>query len=297
MRTIFFSEVKKNYLAFLMILPAFLFLLTFVVHSLFWAFRLSFYEVSLLNLAAKKFILFENYKEFFQDPVFFTSFKASFYFVVGSCSLQLIFGLLIAILVNQKWVRGKTLFSLVFMIPWISSVVVVAYSWMFMYDPRVSLFNIFLRRLGLSPPPWLADTGWAMPSVIISDIWWGTSLTFLIQSSGIQSIPPSLHEVALVDGASWRQQHLYITLPLLKPFILLNLILITVYTFNNFGVILILTNGGPLHVTEIFSLFTYHKAFTYNKVGYASSLTVLMFGINLCLVAMYIRMFRGRGSK
>jgi multiple sugar transport system permease protein len=294
------SRIREATSGYLLILPAVLLLFSFMVYPLFESIYMSLHKVNLASLGQQTFIGLSNYVKIFtyKGPSLFSQvLPATFYFVGGSVLGQLFFGLAVALLVNQQWLKGKGIFRGIFILPWVTSSIVIAISWRFMFDPRLGVLNYLLHQLGMEmPPSWLNDLDWVMPCLIIANVWHGTAFSFTLQTAGLQSISNQLYEAATVDGASSWQQFRYITLPLIFPFIMLNLILISMYTINFFDLIYAMTNGGPLYKTEVISVFMYHQAFEYGHMGLGAAIAVLILLINVVLTFFYMRLNRKRGE-
>lgn len=294
------SRIREATSGYLLILPAVLLLFSFMVYPLFESIYMSLHKVNLASLGQQTFIGLSNYVKIFtyKGPSLFSQvLPATFYFVGGSVLGQLFFGLAVALLVNQRWLKGKGIFRGIFILPWVTSSIVIAISWRFMFDPRLGVLNYLLHQLGMEmPPSWLNDLDWVMPCLIIANVWHGTAFSFTLQTAGLQSISNQLYEAATVDGASSWQQFRYITLPLIFPFIMLNLILISMYTINFFDLIYAMTNGGPLYKTEVISVFMYHQAFEYGHMGLGAAIAVLILLINVVLTFFYMRLNRKQGE-
>lgn len=159
-----------------------------------------------------------------------------------------------------------------------------------MYEPRVGVVNLLLKKIGISNvPQWLNSLTWVMPAVIIANVWQGTAFSFIMQTAGLQSIPEEVYEAAKVDGASGWQQFVYITFPLMKPFVMINTILTSMSTVNFFGLIMVMTGGGPMYKTEVISMYMYNQAFKFGYIGVGSAVAVLILLLNLILTLVYMR--------
>lgn len=292
------ARIRKVTSGYLLILPAVLLLFSFLVYPLLHSIYMSLQKVSLASLGRQTFVGLTNYVKVFtyKGPGFFTQvLPTTFYFVAGSIVGQLFFGLAMALLVNQRWVKGKEIFRAIFILPWVTSSIVIAISWRFMYEPRLGILNYLLYELGMKMPPgWLNDLQWVMPCLIIANVWHGTAFSFTLQTAGLHSISYELYEAATVDGANKWQLFHYITLPLIRPFIMLNLILISMYTVNFFDLIYAMTNGGPLYKTEVIAVFMYHQAFEYGHMGVGAAIAVVILLINVVLTLLYMRLNRKR---
>ncbi|MFQ6072291.1 MAG: carbohydrate ABC transporter permease, partial [Methanosarcinales archaeon] len=257
-----------------------------------WNLYVAIHDVKLINiLKSWNFVGFNNFIDLFHDTYFFESLKVSLFFVGGSVTFQLIVGLLLALLINQK-IRGAKTFRVIFIIPWILSAVIVGFSWRWMYHDLFGLINYSLNMIGLQPIGWLTNPNIAIWSIVITDSWYGTPFTMLFLGAALMSIPDELYEAAAVDGASKWQSFRYITLPHLKPFIAINLILITMWTVNIFELHLVMTGGGPLYSTTTTSLYMYRKAFEFGHISIGACLGFILFGINMIAAYFYVKSMR-----
>ncbi|WP_136689182.1 carbohydrate ABC transporter permease [Halorhabdus amylolytica] len=283
-------------LPYIMIAPVFIIVVGLMLYPAVWAFKLSLYDVPISNLDNQVFVGFQNYVEILMNSFFYKVMKNSVVFVSASVVGQVGIGVTLAVLLDRGWLddRLARFFRATYILPWATTAVIVGYSWQFLLNPRVGLVNQFLRALGwANPPPWLTSVQWAIVGLIIMNIWRGTPFSMIFQTSGLQSIQESFYEAARVGGASRLQTVRNVTLPLLRPFILMNLILVTLFTFNVFGMILVMTGGGPLDATNVLALHMYQTAFSLGNFGKASALAVLLFLFNLLTVAFYLRVFGG----
>jgi multiple sugar transport system permease protein len=286
------NSAKQRALPVSLLLPAFLLVIGIMLYPLFYAFQLSFLDVKLYDMANRTWIGLRNYVEVLTDPLFIKVMQNSAIFVGLSILGQVGFGFALASVLNRPGMRGRRVFRAIYILPWVASPLVMSYAWRFFYNPRIGLLNYVLGLVGISAPDWLGDLGVVMISMVIANIWRGTPFSFVLQTAGIQSIPYEVYDAAKVDGASGPQTLVYITLPLMKYFIIMNLIMVTMYTFNSFEAIMIMTGGGPLYATEVLSLHMYHTAFDYGLLGQGSALAVILFLVNLAFTVFYVRKFR-----
>lgn len=292
-------EAIDRRLPYLMVAPALLLVFGLMLYPALWAVKLSLYEVKIYNLDAQTFVGLANYVEILRNPFFWHVMWNSFVFVFASVLGQFGIGLVLALLLNRDWVPGRVtrFFRATYVLPWATTGVIVAYSWQFMFNPRLGLVNQFLRWLGwANPPAWIQSIEWAMVAVIIANIWRGAPFSLIFQTSGLQSIRESLYEAAEVGGASTLQTIRYVTIPQLRPFIMMNLVLITLFTFNVFDIIFVMTGGGPLEATEVLSLHMYETAFSVGEFGRASALAVILFVINVVMALTYIAVLGESGE-
>jgi len=226
--------------------------------------------------ATPKYIGFENYVYMFtQDPRFIDSVKTTLQFVAGYLPLSLIFGLGIAILMNQK-VPGILVFRGVYYLPAVTTGVAVSLLWMFVFNKQFGVLNAILSVFGIPRIGWLVDQNWVMVSFILMALW-GVGSTMIIYLAGLQSIPTELTESATIDGANTVQRFFNITLPLLTPTIFFNLITGLIAAFQTFENAYIMTGGGPNYRTYFFGLNIYLTSFRSLQFGYASTIAWILF--------------------
>ncbi|HOI99912.1 MAG TPA: sugar ABC transporter permease [Rectinema sp.] len=283
---------------FLFIAPVLILLLTFSLYPLLCTVYYSFFNISLASINKLKPAGWGNYIKLFTrtSPEFFSQIlPATFIYVAGSVIGQIGFGLILALLLNQKFLKGREIFRAIIILPWVVSSIIIAISWRFMYEPRLGIINHILLLLGInSPPTWLNDEKLVMPCLIVANIWHGMPFSFIIQTSGLQSISEDVIEAATVDGATGPQRLKYITLPLVRQFLVLNLILTSINTINSFDLIYAMTNGGPLYRTEVISVYMYHRAFNFGYLGEGSAISTIIFLINFVLTIFYMQINRNR---
>jgi ABC-type sugar transport system permease subunit len=289
--------ILKKFEPYLFLLPAIIILFLFLFFPLIWNIYISLHDVSILTIIKEwEFVGFENFNSIFEDPNFFNSLKVTIVFVFGTVLLQFGIGLLIAILLNQQ-IRASGLFRTLFIIPWTVSTVITGFSFKFLFDDNFGIINYGIEKLGLDSVQWFSDTALAIWIIIIANTWYGTPFTILFLTAGLLSINPTLYEAAIIDGATKFRRFVYITLPLLKPFILTNLILVTVWTINFFDLQLIMTNGGPLFSTTTMSLYMYKQAFEFGYFSEGAAVGILLIMMNIAVAFVYLRLFAGRNKK
>jgi multiple sugar transport system permease protein len=232
-----------------------------------------------------RFIGLENYRQLlFNDPFFWQVVRNGFIFTIGSVLLKLLVGLIMALVLNQPLVlRG--LWRGLLLMPWVAPTVVTALSWRWMLD-LTGVINLVLRDLGLMTTsiPWLAQYGTAMFSLILVNTWRGFPFFGITLLAGMQAIPQELYEAAEIDGASVWQRFRYITLPSLRTVILVVTILSTIWTFNDFSIVWLLTGGGPGHATDIFATYTYKLGFVTSRLGYGQTVSVILAPVLIAII-------------
>jgi multiple sugar transport system permease protein len=213
-----------------------------------------------------------NYVELFTaDPLFWTSLRVTFTYVVFSVPLQIIFGVALALLLNMQ-LRGMHLFRTLFYIPAVLSGVAIALMFMWVLQPDYGAVNSALALAGIEGPGWFWDPRWALPSVVLMSLWRAGATGGVIYLAGLQNISPHLYEAARVDGASAWHRFWRITLPLLTPTIFFQLVVGLIDAFRVFAEVYVITQGGPLQATFFYMLYLFQVGFQDFHMGYASAL-------------------------
>jgi multiple sugar transport system permease protein len=267
-------------LGYLLLAPAVIAIVLVVGYPVVDAIRLSFYH-SVLIEPGQRFIGFGNYSTLFHDPAFWQSARNTAVWTVSNLVLQLVIGTTLALLVNEK-LRARGLYRSVFLIPWIVPSVVAALIWRYMYDVNTGVINALLQKLGIihGYQDWLGQTSTAMPAVIAESVWKGTPFVMLLVLAALQAVPTDLYDAAAVDGATSWERFRYVVLPQIRPTLGLAAALTIVYTVNNFNAIWLMTQGGPLHDTDILFTYAYKLAFLTNfDFGLAAAASVVIFGV------------------
>jgi multiple sugar transport system permease protein len=234
------------------------------------------------------FVGLANYQQLFAgDPLFLQALRVTAVWVFAGVPLRLIVALIFAILLNQK-LMGIGFFRTVFYLPSVVSGVAVALLWMWVLQPQFGLLNYFLGLLGIPGPQWLSSPTWALPGFIVMSLW-STGATMIIFLAGLQGIPLDLYEAAAIDGAGRLREFWSITVPMITPVILFNLVIQIINSFQVFTQAFIMTNGGPVNATLFYVLLLYRVAFQYNQMGYASAMAWILFVIILVLTALVFR--------
>jgi multiple sugar transport system permease protein len=236
----------------------------------------SFHNYQILSPEDYKFVGFANYVRTVKDGDFWHSVIITLRFSLAAVSLELVLGLILALLLNRKNTASRHVYRTLMMLPIIMTPIAVAYMWRVVYAPSTGILNYLLSLLGISGPAWVADVNWALPSLIIVDVWQWTPFLALILLSGLMSLPQEPYEAAKVDGASVGQSFWFITLPLLRPIILVAVLIRLIDSFKLFDIVYAMTGGGPVRVTETFNFYIYTIAFRYLDIGYACTLTVTL---------------------
>ncbi len=238
-------------------------------------------------LTPPEFLGFQNYLTLIRDDVFWKSlYNTTFYFAIGLPS-QLISAFLIALLLNTK-IRGLAFYRAIVFIPTIVPTVVSAMVWRWIFNADVGLANAILLWFGVRGPAWLGSPSWAKPSLILMSLWLigGTVIIFL---ASLQDVPKEIYEAADIDGASPFRKTINITMPMISPVILFNLIIGIIYSFQYFTEAFIMTGGGPVRATTFYALYLYENAFRFFRMGYASAQAWILFLIVLGLSLIVLK--------
>jgi multiple sugar transport system permease protein len=277
---------------YLFLAPSFAILLVFLIFPLSWNIYIALHDVSLTTLLKDwEYVGPENFVTLFNDPNFYTSLKVTLMFVGGSVALQFGVGMLMAIVLNQQ-IRGSGVYRAILIIPWTISAVIAAFSFKFILDDNFGILNYTLNQMGIESVGWLSDPNVVIWSLVIANTWYGTPFTLLFLTAGLLSINPSLYEAARIDGASKMRSLFHITLPLVKPFMIINLILITMWSINLFDIQLIMTGGGPLFSSTTASLYMYRQAFEFGLLSKGAAAGIILILINLTVAIIYVKFLR-----
>ena len=277
-----------RYEPYLYLLPAISILCVFLLFPFVWNIYISTHGVSITTILKEwEFVWFDNYIQVLNDPNFHTSIKISIIFVGGSVAFQFLIGLIISSLLNQN-IRGKQILIALIMIPWITSGLIAAFSFKFIFDNSFGIINYILEYLGFSSIAWLSDPNMVVWSIVIANVWYGTPFTILFLTAGLLSINPAIYESAKVDGASKIKSYFYLTLPMIKSFIIIDIILITIWSINFFEIPLIMTGGNPLFASTPASLYMYRQAFEFGLLSKGSASGIILLSINIVVAIIYI---------
>jgi multiple sugar transport system permease protein len=281
----------ESRLAYLFLIPATVYLLAFMIYPIFNVILMSLYQT---NKMAKmlRFTGFTNYRDLFQQHEFWQIMLRSVYWTALAVAVKTGFGLAIALLLNVKFTGRKVARTLI-IIPWASSVPISSLLWTWVYHPEFGLLSHTLKVTGIwnNPPIWLGAPTSAFFSVIWVDIWIGIPFMTLVFLAGMQSISQDLYEAAEVDGANAFQRFIYITLPGIRDVLLIATLLSTLWTFNDFNTIYIITQGGPANSTHILITYIYEHTFHWLKWNYGAVMAVLTFIILSIIAWIYARLY------
>ena len=277
-----------RYEGYIFIAPLFFGIFAFILFPILVSFVMSFNVWDMVSPA--QFIGLRNYIQLFtRDMLFWTVLKNTFRYALLSIPPSIIFPLLLAVLVNRK-LPGIKIFRAAFFLPLVTSVVAVGFLWRWIYDSEFGLINYSLAQIGIQGPKWLTDPFWAMPAIVFTTVWQGLGYNMIIYLSGLQGIPVHLYEAATIDGATGPQKFLRITVPLLTPQTFFILVMSVIGGFQSFGLIYIMTGGGPMNSTNVYIYYLWQSAIGSAKMGYACAmgwiLTLIIFTITIVQVRL-----------
>lgn len=283
-----------NRFKYFMIAPTIIILGLVIIYPLVVTVNLSLHQVNILNMHAdtKPFIGLANFASMLTNVDFLHSVWRSFLFVFIVVSLEVILGMLLALMFQRDFV-GKNFFSTLLLCATMVTPIAISLMWRFMLNQEIGVINYLFQLLFHISPSWLGSTTLAFVSIIMIDIWWCTPFAFLIFMAGLSSLPAEPYEATKIDGATAWQAFRFVTLPLMKPIIVIVTLIRTMDALKSFDMIYGLTNGGPGTSTELISFFLYKYAFKRVDLGGGAAVSLIMLVIIACL--SYI-LFRNLGN-
>ncbi|PWD50829.1 transporter [Serinibacter arcticus] len=275
-----------------LVVPATLPILVFSIIPLVTGIYLGFTNSTLKRNPTNDFTGLENYQRLIGDTFFWESFRIGLIWAASVAVLTLLAALGLALLLNAD-LRLKGVTRVLALIPWAMPPVVVAIVWRLIYSPTAGPLNAGLGFFGIEGVNWLGDFSTALPAVIVVAVWSGIPQSTVLLLAGLQQVPTEQHEAAAVDGASALRRFWHITLPALRPVIFAITSLDFIWSFNSFGLVYVLTEGGPGGRTMLPMLFTYLEAFTNRNTGYAAAMgNVMVLAVVIVLSAYLFAQFR-----
>lgn len=278
--------------ALLFIAPAALGFVAFYLWPTIRGIYLSFTEFSLFG--APEFIGVENYTAIAQDALFWNSMKVTVWYVVLNIGFQTAIALGLAVLMHRLTTSG--LIRGAILLPYLIANVVVALLWFWMLDYQIGIVNTLMDWVGLSRIPFFGSEDWAIPTIAFVNVWRHMGYTALLIFAGLQTIPASVYEAAAVDGSSEWKTFWRITLPLLRPVLVLVLIVTVTGSFQVFDTVAVTTGGGPVNASRVIQVYIVERAFERSDFGYAAALSVVLFVILATVAWAQNRFLRGNES-
>ena len=270
------SMSKEAVAGIVFVLPAVIFICVFLVLPALLAFGYSFQQYNMLKPAQKVFIGLTNYIDVLKNPAFYKSLFNTVYFAAIVVPLQTIVALGLALLVNKKLKTSK-IARICFFSPVVTSMVVVAILWTFLYNKDSGLINSLLNSIGIQSQPFLLSEKQAMNSIIFMSIWQAAGYQMMIFLAGLQDVPEELYEAASLDGCNWWDKFKNVTLPCIKNVSSFVILITTIQAFKLFTQPYIMTGGGPNESTKTLAYMIYEQGFQYRNVGYSCAIAVIFF--------------------
>lgn len=269
------SRMQENIAGYLFVLPSFILLLIFTILPIIATLGLSMTDYQLLS--PLRFTGLDNWQRLAADTRAWTTFRNSLFITIGAVFFNNTLGFLLAVGVNRALPRGfKTALRTIYFFPYITTAASLAMVWGFMLTKDRGMINWMLGQIGIAPIGWLSDPSVVIWSVVIFDVWKSCGYLMVLYLAGLQGIPDSLYEAAMIDGADgWRQMR-YITLPLITPTAFFCLIISSIGAFQIFDNVFVLTGGGPGDASRTIVMYIYEMAFNRFEYGYAATVSVTL---------------------
>jgi multiple sugar transport system permease protein len=274
----------------ILIIPTFLFVTIFALYPIIYSFYLSFHSIILgLPGLGQKFVGLQNYVDLFRDNIALHAMLNTLIFVFVSTFCEIILGLVIALVIHRQY-KGRGAVRAAVLVPWAIPTVVASQMWRFLFNDHYGLVNFAFFGTNITHyRAWLADPFFAFCAIIVADIWKTSPFAALLILAGLQTIPNELYEAAKIDGANGWQRFTNITLPLIKPALLIALLFRTMDALRVFDLVFVMTQGGPADSTNVLQFYGYKKIFAEGLMGYGSTISVLVFLIMLIISIFYIK--------
>ncbi|WP_028611316.1 carbohydrate ABC transporter permease [Paenibacillus harenae] len=274
------AKFREQMAGYLFILPNMSGYLLFVFFPIVFSLFLVFVDWDYLKgFDGVRWVGFGNFQELGDDTKFLKSLVNNTIFTIVSVPVSMLLGLLLAVVLN-KYVYFKQLFRTMIFLPYVSSLVAVSIIWSIMYNAQEGPINGFLRSIGISNPPgWLSSPQYALFAIILMSVWVTIGYAMVIYLAGLQGISKDLYEAADIDGASKLRQLVQITVPMLTPTTFLIVITLVIWSFQVFGPVAVMTQGGPIDSTYVLAYHIYLLAFRFYKMGYAATVSWILFTV------------------
>jgi multiple sugar transport system permease protein len=282
---------NENVLGYLVIAPALLLLLVLVAYPFFIAIGLSVQD----KVVGKPgiFVGLKNFLTALESQIFRQTLQNSFVFTLSSVTLKVVLGMGLALLLNRS-IRGKKFFRGAILLPWVVPTALSTLAFLWIFDATYSIINWVLLRLGLIDQGilWLGKPHLAMLSVIIVNTWRGMPFFAISILAGLVSVPQELYEAAKTDGAGPLASFWHITLPMLKPVLLIVILFSTIFTFSDFNIVYVLTRGGPVNSTHLFATYAHQTGLVSARIGEGAAVSLFLFPILVLVIFFQLRLLR-----
>ncbi len=282
------SGFADRYMHIIFPLPALIIVLATMIYPLVYTFLLS-TRIYGTNLQKYTFVGTRHFGDVFQDERFINALGRTFYFAVLTVTVSIVVGMIMALIMNREF-WGAPVVRTLFLLPMVATPVATSLVWIMMFNPTLGVLNYFLRMLGLAPSLWVADPRWVIPTIVMVDVWHSAPFVMLILLAGIRSLPYEPFESAMIDGATRWQMFTKITLPLIRPALVVAMMFRTIDALKVFDLIWVMTAGGPGYDSETLYIYAYNNAFKYLNLGYGSAVIIVFTLIVTVVSVFWIRM-------
>ncbi len=286
-------RLRRTLTAYGFLLPNAVFFVAFLLFPVCYLFYLTFHNGGIITPA--RFVGLDNWRKLWGDHLIITAIKNTAYYCVIAIPSVFVIGMVLALCL-QKISRGGQVFRSIFYVPTLTPYAIAALIWLFMYQRDFGALNVARDRLfGLPPRNWLGDTGLVIPSIAMLEVWRGAGYWTLLFLAALLALPKELYQAATIDGANAWQRFVHITLPLMRPTFFFAVVMATIWNFQLFDSVSILTDGGPANASVTVVWYIYKAMFQFNdKTGFAAALSFLLLLLILVLTTIEIRLLRKR---
>lgn len=281
------AETRAGITYFLFALPVLLVILAVTFYPAIYNIYISFRNESLRN-SASQFVGLRNYVRLFQDKLVWQALGRTFVYLFFSVLFRVVLGLCLALLLKKpSKMNIVTRTSIV--LPWIMSEIMASSCWLWLLNHQTGLINAVLQALGFDRVGWLVYGNLAMGSITGVSVWKNLAYTYLLLFAALQQISTEIYEAAKIDGCNGLKALIHITLPLIRPTLLVVCVMVSISAFGQFSLPYSMTNGGPQRATQLIGLYMHEQAFTYNELSYGATIGVIIFVINIAMTLIYNR--------
>jgi multiple sugar transport system permease protein len=284
---------REGVLGYVLVLPALLVLTAFIGYPFLISLWLAVTDQS-VSTSVANFIGLDNFTDELRSQIFLQTARNSFVYTAVTVVIKLVLGIALAVLMNQSF-RLKNFARAALLLPWIVPTALSAIAWLWLFDATFSVFNWAIVRSGLADRGinWLGEGGWAMTAIIIANVWRGTPFFAITILAGLQTVERELLDAAAVDGAGPWQRFWRITLPLVRPVLLIVLLFSIIWTISDFQLVYVLTRGGPTNSTHLFGTLAYDVAVRAGQLSQGAAISLYMFPVLIvCVVALLLYLRR-----
>lgn len=287
---------RKKALPYILIAPGVLFVGAILIYPMVSGVLSSFFTQHPLNPGDRSFVGLEHFRRLFSDDIFMKAFFNTLIWTVGIVFTQYLLGLCVALLLNEEF-PGRGVYRSLILIPWVVPMIAASLTWKWIYSNEFGVLNYTLKKIGLINEniDWLGNPAFALLSIIIVSAWKGIPFVAIVLLAGLQSIDKEMYEAAGISGANVFQRFWHITLPSLKGVTLVILTLTTIWSFNQFDLIYLMTKGGPSNSTQIIPVYSYLNAFNFFKTNYAAAISTVGVLLMSVFAIAYLKNSREEG--